>query len=398
MTGPLPGNLPFRPPVPEPGCGSSNSRITGIPDRRVGGWTCMHGNPSERRQTIDNLKGEIAFRAKLAVQHVSGEVLLPDYYRKADHDRILQDRVEATHRKMQELAALGICLSPFLELGAERGQRSLVLTNDFGATGIAVDISYHQLKSMEHFATLFNRPKLPMRICCDANHLPFKSNSFPFTFCYEFLHHFPSLGPIVREVHRVAAAGYFYFDEEPFRRAVKVALYRQRRKIYSESALRKHAYLRLVESFISEPRSDEVEHGVIENEKLSLTEWLTALSVFEQRDIDLVSLDKLRSKLGHRLRPSNLLNYLLGGSIAGLCRKELEAAKDGPVELRDTLACPDCVARKHAGGLDRPPLVEVAHGYRCLECRFTYPCSDGIIFLLPRGQLQQLYPELCSTP
>lgn len=358
----------------------------------------MHGNPSEPRQTIDNLKGEIAFRAKLAVQHVSGEVLLPDYYQKSDHDRILRDRVDATHRRMNELATHGINLSPFLELGAERGQRSLVLTNDFGATGIAVDISYHQLRSMEHFAKLFNRPKLPLRICCDANHLPFQSNSFPFVFCYEFLHHFPSIGPIVREIHRVAAGGYFYFDEEPFRRAIKVALYRQRSKIYSERALRKHKYLRLLESFISESPCDEVEHGVIENEKLSLNEWLSALSMFEQWDVDLVSLDRFRSKLGRRLRFSNVLNYLLGGSIAGLCRKVLEPAKEGPVELGDTLACPDCMARKNPGAFDRPSLVEVHSGYRCLECGFTYPCSDGIIFLLPSRQLQELYPELCSTP
>jgi SAM-dependent methyltransferase len=358
----------------------------------------MHGNPSDPRQTIDNLKGEIAFRAKLAVQHVSGEVLLPDYYRKADHDRILEDRVEATHRKMHELAALGIRLSPFLELGAERGQRALVLTNDFGATGIAVDISYHQLKSMEHFAKLFNRPKLPMRICCDANHLPFKSNSFPFIFCYEFLHHFPSLGPIVKEIHRVAAGGHFYFDEEPFRRVFKLALYRQRNKIYSENALRRHKYLRLIESFISDSPCDEVEHGLIENEQLSLSEWLSALSIFEQREVDLVSLDRLRSKLGRRLRLNNVLNYLLGGSIAGLCRKVHAPAKDSPVELRDTLTCPGCLGRKNADGRDEPSLVEVPNGYRCSGCGFTYPCRDGIIFLLPPAELQQLYPQLWSIP
>jgi SAM-dependent methyltransferase/uncharacterized protein YbaR (Trm112 family) len=356
----------------------------------------MHGNPSEPRQTIDNLKGEIAFRAKLAVQHVSGEVLLPDYYQKADHDRILHDRVEATHRRMNELATLGINLSPFLELGAERGQRSLVLTNDFGATGIAVDISYHQLKSMEHFAQLFNRPKLPVRICCDANHLPFRSNSFPFVFCYEFLHHFPSLEPIVAEIHRVAADGYFYFDEEPFRRVVKLALYRQRAKIYSKRTLRKHRYLRLIESFISESPCDEVEHGVIENEELSLSEWLTALSVFEQRDLDLVSLGIVRSKLGRRLGPNNILNYLLGGIIAGLCRKLLPSATNAPGELRDMLACPDCMARQNTGALDRPSLVEIGGGYRCLGCGFTYPCRDGIIFLLRPGELQQLYPELMA--
>jgi SAM-dependent methyltransferase len=358
----------------------------------------MPGDNRELRQTIDNLKGEIAFRAKLALQHVSGEVLLPDYYRKGDHDRILQGRVEATRRKMQELAALDIPLSPFLELGAERGQRSLVLTNDFGATGVAVDISFHQLRSMEHFARLFERPRLPLRVCCDANQLPFKSNSFPFVFCYEFLHHFPALGPIVREIHRVAAAGWFYFDEEPFRRAAKVALYRQRSKIYSQDTMRKHPYLRLLESFFSEPRCDEVEHGVLENEELSLAEWQSALSVFEQRDIDLVSLDRLRSKLGPRIRVGNFLNYFLGGSIGGLCRKLGGPRKDVPVNLREMLACPDCLAGGPTGRAEEASLFEVPAGYRCLQCGFTYPCSEGVVFLLPSAKLQQLYPAFCPSP
>src|SRR5262245_10667897 len=219
----------------------------------------MNGKGPQTRQTIDNLKGEIAFRAKLAGQHVSGEVLLPDYYKKEDHDRILLERVEATHNKMKELARLGLNLSPFLELGAERGQRSLVLMNDFGANGIAVDISYHQLRTMEHFSQLFNKDKLPLRICCDVNHLPFKSNSFPFIFCYEFLHHFPSLPPIMKEIHRVASDGYFYFDEEPFKRVLKLPLYRQKAKIYSERAVRKNKYVSLIESFISDAPCDEVE-------------------------------------------------------------------------------------------------------------------------------------------
>src|ERR1044071_2127638 len=115
----------------------------------------MHRITTDIRQSIANLKGEIEFRAKLALQHVSGEVLLPDYYKKDEHDRILWERVEATRKKMTELAGLGINFSPFLELGAERGQRSLVLANDFAANGIAIDISYHQLKTMEYFSQLF---------------------------------------------------------------------------------------------------------------------------------------------------------------------------------------------------------------------------------------------------
>jgi SAM-dependent methyltransferase len=357
----------------------------------------MHGTGREPRQTIDNLKGEIAFRAKLAVQHVSGEVLLPEYYEKADHDRILSDRVEATHRRMSQLASRGITLSPFLELGAERGQRSLVLTNDFGATGVAVDISYHQLKAMEHFAGLFQRPELPLRICCDANQLPFRSGSFPFVFAYEFLHHFPSPGPIMREIHRVTGAGHFYFDEEPFRRAAKVVLYRQGSKIYAERTLRKHRYLRLLESFISEPRCDEVEHGVIENDSLSLTDWLTALSVFDDYDVELVSLGGLRSRLRRRLRLNNVPNYLLGGSIGGLCRKTGAPATASPRALEDALTCPDCLGRSPAGASGEPSLVQVPSGYRCAACHFTYPRRDGVAFLLPARQLQQLYPELGSA-
>jgi SAM-dependent methyltransferase/DNA-directed RNA polymerase subunit RPC12/RpoP len=346
----------------------------------------------EPRQTLHNLRGEIDFRAKLAVQHVSGDLLLPDYYGKEEHDRILQARVDATRTKMTELAGLGITLSPFLELGAERGQRSLVLTNDFGATGIAIDISYHQLRTMEHFAQLFNRPKLPLRICCDANHLPFKSNSFPFVFCYEFLHHFPSLASITREIHRVTADGYFYFDEEPFRRVLKLALYRQRSKIYSEKTLRKHRYVSLIESFVSEAPCDEVEHGIVENHDLPLTEWLTALSLFDRCDIDLISLERFRSKLSRRLRLRNLANVLLGGIIAGLCQKTGRPASERSVELRDLLGCPHCKTTAGNGAFDRPSLIEVDGGYRCPRCGFKYPAREGVVFLLPPSELQELYP------
>jgi hypothetical protein len=48
------------------------------------------------------------------------------------------------------------------------------MMNDFNAKGIAIDISFEQLRTADHFAELFNRPKLPVRVCCDANHLPVK--------------------------------------------------------------------------------------------------------------------------------------------------------------------------------------------------------------------------------
>lgn len=85
------------------------------------------------RQTINQKRGEIQFRQKLAIQHVGGEIILNDYYTKEDHDKILLERINVTKKEMADLQKNGVILSPFIEVGAERGQRSLVLTNDFQA-------------------------------------------------------------------------------------------------------------------------------------------------------------------------------------------------------------------------------------------------------------------------
>ncbi len=349
------------------------------------------GNPM---QTIENLRGEIEFRAKLARQHVTGETLLPDYYDREEHNRILIERMQTTFQKMNELKDMGVIFSPFLELGAERGQRSLVLKNDFGAEGVAIDISFHQLATTEHFTRLFHREKLPLRICCDANRLPFKSNSFPFIFCYQFLHHFPSPKPVMDEIYRVLSSGYFYFDEEPFKRLLKLSLYKQGSKIYSERFLTKNKYVNLVESFISEAHCDEVEYGIIENNNIPLSEWITALSVFDGYDVNLFSIYNLTSKLDRRIHLHNVLNILLGGRIAGLCSKKTGLEKNSSTDITNLLACPDCKIPLNNRNFDRPSLVKLSSGYKCTQCGFIYPSRDGIIFLLPKAELQQLYPDI----
>ena len=359
----------------------------------------VHG-PHHSKQSLQNLKGEIEFRAKLARQHVTGEILLPNYYPKDEHDGILFDRVKATSEKMTALARLGVQFSPFLELGAERGQRSLVLVNDFHASGVAADISYHQLGTMEHFSKLFKKPNLPLRICCDANHLPFRNGSFPFVFCYGFLHHFPALEPVIREIYRVLGNGYFYFDEEPFKRILKLRLYKQRDSIYARSTLEKSRFRRFLESFISESSSDEVDHGIVENENIGLGEWTRALAVFHDRDVDLVSVGNVTSKLGDHLRFGNIPNVLLGGGISGLCRKaDLVGKRHEPARLDpyELLACPECVSASTADGLESSALVRAVEGFRCSRCGATYPERDGILFLLPRKELRELYPGLMTS-
>lgn len=354
----------------------------------------MRHTARQTRQTIENLRGEIEFREKLSRQHVSGEIVLPDYYDRDQHDAILRQRVADTLHKMKELKDRGIALSPFLELGAERGQRSLALTNDFGAAGFAIDISFHQLRTMEHFAQLFSRPKLPIRICCDANHLPFRNGSFPFVFCYEFLHHFPALKPVIEEIDRVLSNGTFFFAEEPLKRMLKVALYSQKHKAYSERARGKNKYLAFVESFISETPCDETAHGIIEKQDISLAEWMEALSIFQDTELELVSFNNLSSKLGRRLSLRNLTNVLLGGSISGLCRKTARGKNSPTGDVYSCLGCPDCTTPTPDGNFDRPPLMPLFDGFKCSQCGFKYPCREGIIFLLPRAELQQLYPDL----
>ena len=177
------------------------------------------------------------------------------------------------------------------------------------------------------------------------------------------------------------------------KRTFKLRLYRQKRKVYAEDTLQKNRYLRLIESFISEAPCDEVEHGIIENNSIALSEWMTALSVFGGADVDLMSIYNLASKLGRHLNWRNIPNLLIGGTIAGLCKKVTGPESPASVNIMDLLACPDCqIASTHAT-FDRPPLTEESHGYRCSLCGVVYPVKDGVIFLLPHEELEELYPD-----
>jgi SAM-dependent methyltransferase len=353
------------------------------------------------RQRLEDLKAEIGFRAKLARQHVTGEMLLPDYPGKEEHDQILRERIEATRRDMAELRSRDVALSPFLELGAERGQRSLVLVNEFGAAGVATDISFHQLQTMEHFGNLFGLPRLPLRVCCDANRLPFQSGAFRFAFCYQFLHHFPALPPVIGEIRRVTA-GHFLFAEEPYPRRLRLALYRQRSSVWSAESRAKNRYLRLLESFVSTERRDEDEHGVLENDDISLGEWRRAVDAFAGCEIELESIYNVRSRLNQRFGPANVLNWLLGGTVRGLCRVDgpasstAAAGRSGPADLTQILVCPDCVIDGDEGD-DRAPLEAAGDGFRCARCEARYPSRDGVLFLLPPSELRELYPDVAET-
>lgn len=176
-----------------------------------------------KRQKSKNQLGEINFRKKLVQQQLEGKSVLKDEFDSKEIEQILEKRMQKTLNQMRFLRNSGIKLSPYIEIGAERGQRSLVMENELNSNGAAVDISFDMLKSCAYYKNQFKKDNLPLRICCDANQLPFASNSLPFIFCYETLHHFPTPLPVINEIYRVLSpGGSFFFDEEPFKRILRL--------------------------------------------------------------------------------------------------------------------------------------------------------------------------------
>jgi SAM-dependent methyltransferase len=202
-------------------------------------------------QQIESQQGEIAFRKKLAQQQVEGLNVFTDEYDPKVIETILHERMAKTLEQISALKEKGVTLSPYVEIGAERCQRSLVMENEIGAAGAAVDISFGMLKSCDYYRKLFNKNKTPLRICCDANNLPFASGSIPFVFCYETLHHFPDPTPIIKEIYRITFhGGYFFFDEEPYKRVLHLNLYKGK-KIYSRESLNANKTRKIVDHFFA---------------------------------------------------------------------------------------------------------------------------------------------------
>lgn len=337
------------------------------------------------------MKSEILFREKLAAQHVSGEVMVPGYIEKVDHDALMHERVRTTGTAMKNLQDQGVSLSPFIEAGAERGQRALVLANDFNAEGFALDLSFAQLKTLDYWMEFFNKPRGPVRVVCDVYKLPFQANSIDFSFCYQFLHHFPSPKPVIEEIYRVMAGGYFFFDEEPYKRFT-LGLYR--RKVGNTPGKIKQ-YLRYMESFIAHQYETEEEYGIIENDDIPLDHWLEAVDIFPHRKIFLQSANLLHSEIAKVSNMKIRLHRMMGGGISALLKKESEIprAAFGADDLYGLLGCPECELDNKEGERDRAPLVKLQDYFTCDKCHWKYPMVENVIFLLPKEEMNALYPE-----
>jgi ubiquinone/menaquinone biosynthesis C-methylase UbiE/ferredoxin len=392
------------------------------------------------RQSVDSKKGEILFRYKLYQQHVNGKSVFEDEFNKDEILEIMKARVEKSEIEFEKMGQKGIVFSPFLEIGAERCQRSMLLTNNFNAEGFAVDISLDSLKSAQYFAQVLGFKKLPVRVCCDAYNLPFRNNSFPFCFCYETLHHFPDPSPIIQEIWRVLDTGYFFFAEEPIRRSLKINLYRKNRKIYSMEEKGKSKFIKIVESFISNSSCNEEEYGIVENCNISIANWKRILGNFD-RDIILSDpLGIISCNLDSpKISLKRVLVSLLGGNIRGLCyakkkdvgvqatekifdligcpnclevTQECTAAKcklecfnncrNGAIEIKDGRAilnndkcnlCNECLYTCPLRVIDKPRLVRRDSKFACENCGKIFTTINGVLMLFSENQEKELYPE-----
>ena len=345
------------------------------------------------RQRIESQKGEVAFRKKLYLQQIEKVTVFDNEFDAAGIENVLKDKMKKTADQMTLLQKQDFVLSPYLEIGAERCQRSLVMENDLGLNaGAAADISFDMLKSCDHYRNVFGKAKSPMRICCDANNLPFLSGSIPFVFCYETLHHFPEPTPITREIYRVLLpGGCFFFDEEPYKQVLHINLYKGK-KIYSEESLNRSTFRRVLDHFFCVRNCNEAEHGIIENEDITLQLWKQALTHFDAKDVKLIPFNGLASDL---FQPNSYLKYFaaysLGGNISGICRKAgMEGAKIRPIH--DVLICPSCREKGSENLLNRKDPLFV-----CPECSKTYPVVDQVLFLLSYDRFAELYPQIFDS-
>lgn len=330
-------------------------------------------------QSIKNKKAEVQFRTllkegKFKHQEPSDQELV----------KILEERVEKARTTFARLKNKGIKLSLFLEIGAERGQRSMLLASEFNADGYMLDISLESLQSADALKSQINLSVIPQPVCADAEALPFPDNSFAFVFTYQTLHHFPNPSPILKEIYRVLTpGGAFFFDEEPVRQLINLRLWRRPTKLrWWEKMLKATTLLH----FISEIGKSETEAGIIET-AFDLKTWQKALDIFDEADVTLsvfpfgLPQTIKKSKNPNWLIPPKTINFLvdlMGGGIAAICTKKGTLKPKRPV-----FTCSSCPSHSQ--------LQRKKQYLLCPNCKDIYPIAHNIPILIEKNLRKKLY-------
>jgi SAM-dependent methyltransferase len=338
-------------------------------------------------QSIQAKQGEIEFRRTLSEQELGREYHLPEVFSHDEIMPVIERAIKETRRDFKRLAARGVPLSPFLEIGAERGHRSFVLRNEFDAWGFAFDLSLDALQFGERLMVEFGFADAPVRICGDAYHLPFCSDVLPFVCVFATLHHVPDPLPLVGEVRRVLQdGGYFYFTGEPTRGLLSMDLWTRRG--YKLSKLETWLNRLGILGMISDGGGLEREYGILEN-RFPLKKWIQIARLFDRAEMQVNQTLKIRFDLARSTFKQHVA-AIVGGVTSGLCQVRKPAPPLVTTDWIEMLRCPTCAAETDVEHpLRQQPTTQALY---CDHCHSIYPYYNGVYLIMPSELRQALYP------
>ncbi len=288
-------------------------------------------------------------------------------------------------------------LSPFLEIGANAGHTSYMLTNEFHADGFALDLSADSLRHGRALQEAWDLPRAPIRVAGDAANLPFADGSLRMVCAFQMLSQFMDMESVFREVARVLQpGGVFLFAEEPLKRMLSMRLYRcpyyetmkpWERRLYDWGLL---GYL--VRDVIG--AHQEESFGIRQNHTMGLHDWHALVQkYFVDQEYEVFVPERgwgerIVKRMAVRLDPHRSewrAARLLGGTLAAVCKKAgAPAATQRSIHDFETfLRCPNC----HAA------LVrDVSDTLGCVKCDYRAANEGGVYNLLPSQERKALYP------
>ena len=288
-------------------------------------------------------------------------------------------------------------MTPFLEIGSNVGHSSYMLSNEFGATGFALDISADSLRYGAALQDRWHLARAPLRLAGDALNLPFADGSLRLVLAFQMLSQFMDIESVFLEVKRVLTpGGVFLFAEEPLKRLLTLRLYRcpyydtmkpWERKLHQWGLL---GYL--VRDVIG--AQQEESFGIRQNHTMGLKEWHELIHKhFRDAEYQIFVPERgwgerivKRAAIGMDPHHSEWrAARLLGGTLAAVCRKKGEGApvEFDPSEFEQLLRCPDCHGRM------RRTLDDTLE---CRACDYRAANEGGVYNLLPSGERAELYP------
>lgn len=340
-----------------------------------------------KTQTIVAKQGEVSYRAQISVQHLGKKVMFPNEPTKSEFLAVVRPKIKETEKVFKDLKVKGVNLTPYLEIGAEYGIRSSLLESNFDGIGFATDISLYSLAKATQFAKKFGFGKVAKTVCADAYNLPFRSNSFPFIFVYETLHHFPDPKPVLTEIKRVLATnGTLLIGSDPVSSVFQVRVWRRPTKLRLGEKILKFF---LILPFISHIGKTEVDHGILE-ETFSLKTWQRALSIFDAVKVKIrvfpvgptetITKSNKKDWLSPSLTTKALLAFL-GGDIQAICSKKNGKPNFPFKDLDSLIICPDCLAKDR---LKIPLTINPKSGFVCRRCNSGFKKKNGVLVILEK--------------